>query len=43
MHKFKKFLYENQNLYRTKCQIALCKDIWAKLDKINEIINKYSV
>ena len=38
-----KTTYENQNLYRTKCQIALCKDIWAKLDKINEIINKYSV
>ena len=38
-----KIAYEDQNLYRTKCQIALCKDIYSKLDKINEIINKYSV
>ena len=38
-----KITYEDQNLYRTKCQIALCKDIYAKLDKINEIIDKYSV
>ncbi len=38
-----KITYEDQNLYRTKCQIALCKDIYSKLDKINEIIKKYSV
>ena len=38
-----KITYEDQNLLRTKCQIALCKDIYAKLDKINEIIEKYSV
>lgn len=30
------------NLIRTRCQIALCKDIWRKLDKINEIILEYS-
>lgn len=30
------------NLIRTRCQIALCKDIWQKMDKINEIILEYS-
>ncbi len=38
-----KTTYQDQNLYRTKCQIALCKDIYAKLDKINDIIDKYTV
>jgi thiamine kinase-like enzyme len=33
--------YGEQNLRRTRCQIALCKDIYKKLDRINEIINKY--
>ncbi len=37
-----KITKENHNLLRAKCQIALCKDIWAKLDKINAIIKKYS-
>ncbi len=34
--------YPEQNLRRARCQIALCKDIMAKIDKINEIIIKYS-
>ncbi len=36
------YKYPKQNLYRAKCQIALAKDIMYKLDKINEIILKYS-
>ena len=38
-----KTTYNKQNLFRARCQIALCKDILAKEDKIKEIINKYSV
>lgn len=34
--------YPEQNLRRARCQIALCKDIMLKIDKINEIILKYS-
>ncbi len=30
------------NLVRTRCQIALCKDICKKLDKMNEIVKKYT-
>ena len=30
------------NLVRTRCQIALCKDIYKKLDKMNEIVKKYT-
>lgn len=32
----------DHNLVRTRCQIALCKDIWRKMDEINEIILEYS-
>ena len=38
-----KTIYNKQNLFRARCQIALCKDILEKEDKIKEIINKYSV
>jgi N-acetylhexosamine 1-kinase len=34
--------YPDQNLRRARCQIALSKDIMSKIDKINEIILKYS-
>ena len=37
-----KISYENQNLLRARCQIALCKDIIAKSDKIKQIILKYT-
>ena len=30
------------NLIRARCQIALCKDIWQKIDEINDIILEYS-
>ncbi len=30
------------NLIRVRCQIALCKDIWQKMDEINDIILEYS-
>ena len=33
---------ENHNLIRAKCQIALCKDIEAKMPKIREIVKKYT-
>ncbi|MBQ3235574.1 MAG: aminoglycoside phosphotransferase family protein [Clostridia bacterium] len=32
---------KNHNLIRARCQIALCKDILTKLDKMNEIVNKH--
>ncbi|MBR6737496.1 MAG: aminoglycoside phosphotransferase family protein [Clostridia bacterium] len=35
--------YKNQNLMRARCQIALCKDIYKKLDKIDEIVKNYTV
>jgi hypothetical protein len=31
---------EKHNLDRARCQIALCKDIERKFDKIDEIIKK---
>lgn len=34
--------YKNQNLLRARCQIALCKDIFSKLDKIDEIVKKHT-
>ena len=34
--------YKKQNLSRARCQIALCKDIYKKLDKIEEIVKKYT-
>ena len=34
--------YEKQNLYRARCQIALCKDIELKYNDIKNIILKYS-
>ncbi len=34
--------FSEHNLVRARCQIALCKDIWEKIDEINEIIVKYS-
>ena len=37
-----KIVYPDHNLRRTKCQIALCKDIYSKLDKMKEIVEKYS-
>ncbi len=37
-----KISYENHNLIRTRCQIALCKDIYKKLDKMKEIVKKYT-
>ena len=37
-----KISYKNQNLLRARCQIALCKDIIAKSDKIKQIILKYT-
>lgn len=36
-----KVTMRNHNLIRTRCQIALCKDILTKLDKMNEIVKKY--
>ncbi len=33
---------DEHNLLRTRCQIALCKDIWQKMDEINNIIFEYS-
>ncbi len=33
---------DEHNLLRTRCQIALCKDIWQKMDDINKIILEYS-
>ena len=36
-----KIRYQNHNLDRTRCQIALCKDIWSKMDSIDKIIKKY--
>ncbi len=33
---------KKHNLVRTRCQIALCKDIYSKLDKMNEIVKKYT-
>lgn len=30
------------NLIRARCQIALCKDIYNKLDEMNEIVKKYT-
>ena len=37
-----KILYKEHNLDRARCQIALCKDIYKKLDKMKEIIKKYT-
>ncbi len=37
-----KVKYENHNLVRARCQIALANDVLTKLDKINEIIRKYT-
>ena len=34
--------YPKQNLYRAKCQIALCKDIIKKRNEIENIVKKYS-
>ena len=34
--------YPKQNLYRTRCQIALCKDIISKKEEIKNIVYKYS-
>lgn len=34
--------YKEQNLLRTRCQIALCKDIYSKLDKMQKIVEKYT-
>ncbi len=33
---------DEHNLLRARCQIALCKDIWQKMDEINNIILEYS-
>ena len=33
---------KKHNLIRTRCQIALCKDIYSKLDIMNEIVKKYT-
>ena len=33
---------EKHNLIRTRCQIALCKDIFNKLLVMNEIVKKYT-
>ena len=33
---------KKHNLIRTRCQIALCKDIYNKLDIMNEIVKKYT-
>ena len=37
-----KINYEKQNLLRTRCQIALAKDIMNKINDINAIVKKYS-
>ena len=36
-----KVTMKEHNLIRTRCQIALCKDILLKLDKMDEIVKKY--
>jgi Ser/Thr protein kinase RdoA (MazF antagonist) len=36
-----KISYEDHNLVRTRCQLALAKDIDFKMEKIRAIINKY--
>lgn len=36
-----KISYEDHNLVRTRCQLALAKDIDLKMEKIRAIINKY--
>ena len=33
---------KKHNLIRTRCQIALCKDIYSKLDIMKEIVKKYT-
>lgn len=38
--KYFKTNYENHNLVRTKCQLALAKDIYKNLDTMKEIVNK---
>lgn len=37
-----KITSKKHNLIRTRCQIALCKDIYSKLDKMKEIVKKYT-
>ena len=36
-----KISYEDHNLVRTRCQLALAKDVDSKMEKIREIIKKY--
>ncbi|MBO5850880.1 MAG: aminoglycoside phosphotransferase family protein [Clostridia bacterium] len=37
-----KVKYENHNLVRARCQLALAKDVMSKMSEINEIIKKYT-
>lgn len=37
-----KITSKSHNLIRARCQIALCKDIYNKLDEMNEIVKKYT-
>ncbi len=36
-----KVLMKEHNLIRARCQIALCKDIFSKLEQMDEIVKKY--
>lgn len=40
--KYFKTLYEGHNLVRTRCQLALTKDMFEKLDEMNKVISEVS-
>ena len=40
--KYFKTLYPGHNLVRTRCQLALAKDMYAKLDEMNRVVSQVS-
>ena len=40
--KYFKTLYPGHNLVRTRCQLALTKDMYSKMDEMNKIISDLS-